>query len=139
MDQIQRLQPQGSPTPMGAYSHGIKVTLPGAELLFVAGQIALDAEGNVVAPGDAGKQAEVVFENIKRILEAGGMNIEHVVKDQVFLTNIADFPVVSAVRNKYFGSSKPVSTLLEVSRLVKIGCCIEVEVIAVKLLDENRR
>ena len=134
MDSIEKLQPTGSPVPMGAYSHGIKVPLPGAELLFVTGQIALDTEGNVVAPNDAARQAEVVFASVNSILQAGGMSMDNVVKAQIFLTNIDDFAAVSAVRNRYFTVSRPVSTLVEVARLVREGCCVEVEVIAIKLV-----
>src|SRR3989344_1509808 len=112
--EIRKLQPKGSPTPMGAYSHGVLVPLPGADMLFVTGQIALDAQGTVIAPNDPKKQSEVVFENIGRILEEAGLSFSDVVKAQVFLTNIKDFPVVSEVRNRFFAESKPVSTLLEV-------------------------
>lgn len=122
---------------MGAYSHGVLVPLPGADMLFVTGQIALDSQGNVVAPNDPKKQAEVVFENIGRILAEGGLSFRDVVKAQVFLTNIKDFSVVSEVRNKYFAEGRPVSTLLEVPNLVKAGCCIEVEVIAVRLHSKH--
>ena len=135
--EIRKLQPQGSPTPMGAYSHGVLVPLPGADILFVTGQIALDSQGNVVAPNDPKKQAEVVFENIGRILAEGGLSFRDVVKAQVFLTSIKDFSVVSEVRNKYFAESRPVSTLLEVPNLVRAGCCVEVEVIAVRLRSKH--
>lgn len=118
---------------MGAYSHGVLVPLLGADMLFVTGQIALDPQGNVVAPNDARRQAEVVFENIGTILEEAALSFRDVVKAQVFLTNIKDFPLVSEVRNKYFSDSRPVSTLLEVAKLVKEGCCVEVEVIAIRL------
>src|SRR4051812_38732362 len=114
--EIRKLQPKGSRTPVGAYSHGILVLLPGADMLFVTGQIAVDSQGNVVGANDPKKQAEVVFENIGGILAEAGLSFKNVVKAQVFLTNIKDFPVVSEVRNKYFAESKPVSTLVEVSK-----------------------
>lgn len=116
---------------MGAYSHGLSVTVnPSSRMIFVTGQIAMNAKGEVVAPGDAAAQAEFVFENVKLILAADKATLDDVVKVQIFLTNMDDFAKVSLVRNKYLEKSKPVSTLVEVSRLVKDGCCIEVEVIA---------
>jgi reactive intermediate/imine deaminase len=118
---------------MGAYSHGVLVPLPGADILFVTGQIALDSQGNVVGANDPRKQAEVVFENIGKILAEAGLNFSNVVKTQVFLTNISDSPAVSEIRNRYFAESKPAGTWLEVSKLVKDGCCVEVEVVAVLL------
>ena len=115
---------------MGAYSHGLKVELSDAVMIFVTGQIALDAEGKVVSD-DIGDQTRFVFENIRKILAAAGSSFQDVVKAQIFLTNIGDFSHVSPIRNEYFGESKPVSTLLEVSALVKAGCKIEIEVIAI--------
>ena len=54
------------------------------------------------------------------------------VKTTVFVTDMNDFLKISAVRNKYFNKSEPVSTLVEVKKLVKDGCKVEIEVIAVK-------
>lgn len=136
--EIIHLQPKDSPVPKNAFSPGVLVPLPGAEMLFVTGQIAVDAQGNVVAPNDPQKQAEAVFENIRKILETAGLGFRDVVKAQIFLTNIKDFAVVSEVRNKYFAASKPASTLLEVSRLVREGCCVEIEVIAIRLKTDGQ-
>ncbi len=102
-------------------------------MLFVAGQVAVDAQNNVIAPNDAGKQAEAVFERIGKILAEAGFGFQDVVKSQIFLTNIQDFSVVSPVRNKYFAECRPASTLVEVSKLVREGCCVEIEVIAIRL------
>ena len=131
--EIRKLQPKGSPMPMGAYSHGVLVPLPGADILFVTGQMALDSQGNVVAANDPKKQAEVVFENIGKVLAEASLDFSNVVKAQVFLTNINDVSAVSEIRNRYFAESKPAGTWLEVSKLVRDGCCVEVEVVAVRL------
>ncbi len=122
--------PESFTPTMGAYSHGLTVELSDAKLVFVTGQIAMDKEGNVVSE-DIEEQTRFVFENIKQILEAAGAGFKDVVKAQLFLTDIKDFAKVSPIRNEYFGKSKPVSTLVEVSALVKEGCKIEVEVIAI--------
>ena len=121
--------PSFTPT-MGAYSHGLKVELADAVWVFVTGQIAMDANGNVVSD-DIEVQAQFVFENIRKILDGASVSFNDVVKAQIFLTDINDFGKVSPIRNEYFGSAKPVSTLVEVSSLVKEGCRIEVEVIAI--------
>ncbi len=130
---VRRLLPEGAAIPTGAFSHGILVPLPGADLLFMTGQLAVDKDRNVIAPNDAKTQAEVIFQNIGRILQEAGLGFDHVVKAQLFLTNMKDLPAVAEVRNKYFATSKPVSTLLEVSKLVREGCCLEVEVTAIRL------
>jgi reactive intermediate/imine deaminase len=117
---------------LGAYSHGYAVDVGDATLIFTTGQIALDAEGKVVAPGDAERQAEFVFEALQSILREAGASLDDAVKATTYVTNMADFPKISAVRNKYFKNSEPVSTLVEVSKLVKDGCVVEIEVVAVR-------
>ena len=117
---------------LGTYSHGYSVDVGDVKLIFTTGQIALDAEGKVVAPGDAAKQAEFIFEALQGILEEAGASLDDVVKATIYLTDMADFPKISPVRNKYFKNSEPVSTLVEVSKLVKEGCAVEIEVIAIK-------
>ena len=58
--------------------------------------------------------------------------MDDAVKATIYLTDINDFSQVSPIRNKYFSKSEPVSTLVEVNKLVKEGCKVEIEVIAVK-------
>jgi 2-iminobutanoate/2-iminopropanoate deaminase len=117
---------------MGAYSHGYKIEIGDSILIFTTGQIAMDKNGSVVFPDDAGKQAEFVYQSLQKILEQSEASLDDVVKTTVFLTDINDFSEVSKVRNKYFKNSEPVSTLVEVKNLVKPNCKIEIEVIAVK-------
>ncbi len=117
---------------MGAYSHGLKVNVGGKEMIFVTGQIAMDKDGNPVAPDDIQKQTRFVFENIKKILAEGGATIDDVVKAVIYVTDISKFKKISAIRNEYFKNAKPVSTLVEINKTVKDGCDIEIEVTAVK-------
>ena len=117
---------------MGAYSHGVKVDIGNSEMIFVTGQIAMDKDGNAVAPNDIVKQTEFVFQNIQKILQEGGASLDDIVKAVIYVTDISKFKDISAVRNKYFANSKPVSTLVEISKTVKDGCDIEIEVIAIK-------
>ena len=84
----------------------------------------------MVAPFDVTAQTEYIFGLIGEILTAAGMTYDDVVRAQTYLTDIADFPKFSAVRDRYFGASKPASTLLEVKGLAHDGCCVEVEVTA---------
>lgn len=126
-----KLTPAGAATAMGAYSHGLAVDVGDATLVFVTGQIAIDADGNVVSD-DVAEQTRFVFERIAAILGEAGASMDNVVKAQIFLTDIDDFGVVSPIRDEFFATSEPVSTLLEVSNLVKAGCKIEVEVVAIR-------
>ena len=133
MKKVTEVNPESLRRPTKAYSNGLLIPLGDAELLFVTGQIAQDIDGNVVAPGDIKVQTELVFSRIKDILQEAGMTMDNVVKAQIFLTNINDAPIVSKIRDEVFKTSRPVSTLLGVSNLVKDGCCVEIEVTAIKL------
>lgn len=117
---------------LGAYSHGYSVDVGDATIIFTTGQIALDKDGNVVYPEDPAKQAEFIYESLQKILQEVGASLDDVVKTTVYLTDMNDFAKISPVRNKYFHNAEPVSTLVEVSKLVKDGCKVEIEVIAVR-------
>jgi 2-iminobutanoate/2-iminopropanoate deaminase len=126
------IYPKNHPPSRGAYSPGIKLDLGSASLLLITGQLALDADNGVIAPLDAAAQTEEVFHRIGAILEAAGMGFGDVVKVDTFLTDMKDFAKFSAIRNRYFAETRPVSTLLEVKGLAQPGLCVEIEVVAVK-------
>jgi 2-iminobutanoate/2-iminopropanoate deaminase len=126
------IHPPGHPAPRGAYSPGVKVELPGGALLFVTGQLAVDAAGHAVAPGDVTAQTEFVFQLIGAVLAKAGMDFDDVVRAQTYLTDMGDFQKFSAVRDRYFGRARPASTLLEVKGLAKPECVVEIEVTAMK-------
>ena len=127
------LNPAGSAEIMWAYSHWLEIDLTKAKkMLFVTGQIAMDKDGNVVCEGDIEWQTEYVFESIKNILNESNASLDDVVKVVIYVKNMADFPKISKIRNKYLQNSKPVSTLVEISNTVKPWCDIEIDVIAMK-------
>lgn len=123
---------------LGAYSHGYKIEVGDSEIIFTTGQIALNKNGNVLYPNDAAKQTEFIYESLEKILNQAGASLDDAVKTTIFLTDIKDFPKISAIRNKYLKNSEPVSTLVEVKNLVKPGCCVEIEIIAVKEIKKGR-
>ena len=126
-----RINPPNFTKTMGAYSQALKVDLGTKSMIFLSGQIAMDADGVPVSPNDISAQTRYIFENIKKILKEANATLEDVVKVQIFLTDISKFSQFSAVRNKYLENIKPVSTLVEISRTVKEGCDIEIEVTAI--------
>lgn len=117
---------------LGAYSHGYKVEIGDTLIVFTTGQIAIDKNGNVLFPDDPARQAEFIYEALEKILNQAGASLDDVVKTTVFVTDMNDFPKISSVRNKYLKNSEPASTLVEVKKLVKDDCKVEIEVIAVK-------
>ena len=127
-----QINPKDFTAAIGAYSHGLRVDVGDSEMIFVTGQIAMDKDGNAVAPDDIVKQTEFVFQNIEKILEGGNASMNDVVKAVIYVTNMSDFAKISAVRNKYFSNCKPVSTLVEINKTVRDGCDIEIDVIAIR-------
>jgi 2-iminobutanoate/2-iminopropanoate deaminase len=122
---------------MGAYSHGYEVDLGTARMIFTTGQIGLDKNGQVVFPEDVAKQTEFVFESLQKILAEAGASLDDAVKATIYVTDMTDFAEISKVRNKYFAKSEPVSTLVQVQKLVKPGCRVEIEVVAVVTKQEQ--
>ena len=113
------------PKPIGPYSQAIK----SSGFLFASGQVALDPRTNEFAAGDIRQQTERVLENIRGILEAGGVNLHHVVKTTVFLKDMNDFAAMNEVYGKYFTSAPPARSTVQVARLPK-DALVEIEVIA---------
>ena len=126
-----RINPPNFTKTVGAYSQGLKVDIGHKAMVFVSGQLAMDSDGKPVAPDDISAQTRYIFENLKTILQNAGAEPEDIVKVQIFLTDISKFPQVSAVRNEYLEHIKPVSTLVEISRTVRDGCDVEIEVTAI--------
>ena len=98
----------------------------------MSGQVAWDADGNVVGRDDVEAQARQVFANLGTALAAAGTDLAHVVKLTVFLTDIGDVATVRRVRNEFVDpASPPASTLVQVVALVDPALKIEVEALAV--------
>lgn len=127
----QILTSRSSPRPLGAYSHGLRIPLGERDLVVLTGQLSLSDAGLPTAPGDAAAQTETIFENISLLLRDAGADLDSLIRVVFYLTDIRDFPSVSAVRDRYLARSRPVSTLVEVSGLVVDGCCVEVEATAI--------
>lgn len=127
-----KINSKDSAQKLGAYSHGYKIDVGDSEIIFTTGQIALDKDGNVVGLNDIEAQTEFVFKSLQNILEEAGASLDDVVKVNIYVTDMNDFAKISPIRNKYFKNCEPASTLVEVNSLVKEGCKIEIEVVAVK-------
>lgn len=112
--------------PISHYSHATAAN----GFLFISGLLAVDA-GMKLVGADAGTQAAYIFATMQRILAATGATFDHVTKLTLYLTNIADRQAVNIEREIAFGTHRPASTLVEVSRLIIPGTLVEIEVIAV--------
>ncbi len=113
-----------------SYSQAVKVT--GAQtLLFLAGQVAYDGKGQPAHRGDFAAQAREVFRAIKAQVEAGGGTLASIVKVNTYLTDIRHRQDLVPVREEFFGTKGPASTLVAVAALAQPDWLIEVEAIAV--------
>ena len=119
-------QPDGIYQP-SSYNHAMRA----GNTLYVAGQVARDADGVLVAPGDAAGQAQQVFHNLGVVLNAAGADWRNVVKVTTYLVDRNDAAAVSAVRLAHFGEHRPPHTGLIVAGLGSPDVRLEVEVIAV--------
>jgi enamine deaminase RidA (YjgF/YER057c/UK114 family) len=114
------------------YSQIVEVSA--GRLIFIAGQTALDRDGNVVGKNDFEAQAAQVFRNLATALQASGCTPAHLVKLTVFLTDMNNLAGYRAARNRFFASvtppAAPAVTLVEVSKLYGADFMIEIEAIA---------
>jgi 2-iminobutanoate/2-iminopropanoate deaminase len=116
----------GQPEPISHYTDAVRA----GDLLFVSGIVPVDETGRLVGGDDVAAQARRVFENMRAVLAAAGCGFADVVKVTLFLTDVEERPLVNPVRQEFFGSARPASTLVEVSRLAVPGARIEVEAVA---------
>lgn len=116
--------------PFGHYNHGLMVP-PGASLLMTSGQLGIRPDDSI--PEDVAGQAEVCFEAIGAILAEAGMDFGDVVRIAGFVTRREDFPLYMAVRDRYTGAVKPVSTLIVVGGFTRPEFLVEVEVTAARI------
>jgi enamine deaminase RidA (YjgF/YER057c/UK114 family) len=128
---ITRINPPELGSPPG-YSQIVEVTA--GRIIFIAGQTALDRDGNVVGRNDFAAQAEQVFNNLSIALLASGCTAANLVKLTVFLTDMDNLVRYREARNRFFASvtppAAPAVTLVEVSKLYGSDFLIEIEAIA---------
>lgn len=110
--------------PISHYTDAVRF----GDLLFVSGVAPLDAAGRVTSE-DVVVQAQLVFGNLEKILDAVGAKFADVLKVTVFLTDVGDRSKINPARQKFFGSARPASTLIGVKELAVPGMKIEVEAV----------
>ena len=116
-----------APQAIGPYSQAIKAN----GFVFVSGQVAIDPATQQVIAGDVGAQTDRVLRNLSEILAAAGSGLGKVVRATVFLKNMNDFAFMNAIYGKYFSTTPPARSTVEVSRLPK-DVLVEIDVIALE-------
>jgi 2-iminobutanoate/2-iminopropanoate deaminase len=104
--------------------------MEGGRLVYISGQVAWDAAGNIVGKGDVAAQARQVFQNLRQVLQAAGGDMQDVMKITTYITKLDDFPAVAQVRSEVFQGELPASTLIVVQGLFHPDFLIEVEGVA---------
>ena len=128
---LQRLTPTGLSKP-AAYTQ--VVVASGRRMVFIAGQVSIDADGELVAPGDFAGQVRQVFANLRTALEGAGATPADVTKITIYIVGYTPElrPLLGEARSAVFGvATLPASTLVGVQALAEPGYLIEVEAVAV--------
>ena len=125
MTAIQRLMVDGQLPPVSHYCHVVRA----GNTIWVSGAIGVAADGTI--PADVGEQAELALASIDACLKAAGAGAEHVVKVNVYLTDVNDRKAINPARKRYFGEHRPASTLVGVTALVLPAAKVKIEATAV--------
>ncbi len=116
-----------APKAIGPYSQAVTW----GDLIFTAGQIALDPATTQIVEGGITEQTERVLSNLEAVLEAAGSGLSRVLKTTVFLQNMADFAAMNEVYARRFGSHRPARSTVAAAGLPR-NVLVEIEVVAAK-------
>lgn len=125
----QIIQTDRAPKAIGTYSQGVKV----GNTVYLSGQIPLDPATMTMVEGGMDVQIRRVFDNLKAVAEAAGGSLQDVVKLNVFLTDLAHFPLVNQIMAEYFAEPYPARAAIGVAALPR-GAGVEMD--AVLVLEE---
>jgi 2-iminobutanoate/2-iminopropanoate deaminase len=115
----------GAPAAVGPYSQAVR----SGGFLFTSGQIPLDPATGRLVEGSIEVQTRRVLENLRAVLEAGGVSFSDVVKTTIYLTNLADFATVNGIYASFFPSAPPARSTVQVAAL-PLGAAIEIDLVA---------
>ncbi|MGH7721957.1 MAG: RidA family protein [Candidatus Dormibacteria bacterium] len=127
---LEKINPSGLSQPHG---YAQVVVASGARTVYVAGQVAIDDRGTLIAPGDVVGQARQAFLNLRTAIEAAGATIADVARVTWYVVGYRSelLAALAAARTEVFGEHTPASTLVGVQALAQPGYLVEVEAIAV--------
>ena len=127
---VELINPEDLPKPRSYHQVAVAT---GTRMVFVAGQVSEDVEGDLVGEGDFALQARTAFANVGRALAAAGAQPDQVARITIYVVAHRPelLPLISEARIAVFGDHRPADTLLGVATLAEPGYLIEVEAIAV--------
>jgi 2-iminobutanoate/2-iminopropanoate deaminase len=118
--------------PGWAWPEKIRVT-PGVQVgdtVYTSGQVALSADGDIIGVGDVAAQTRAVFDNLRAVLAEAGATMDDVVKILVFLIDVKDFQVFSAIRAEAFPNKIPASSVVGAPAFAHPDLLVEGEAVA---------
>lgn len=115
-----------APSAIGPYSQAVR----SGNILFCSGQLGIDPNSKTLVENNIEKQTLQIFSNIKAVLHAADLGFANVVKTTVFLSDMANFPIVNELYAQQFEGHKPARSTVQVARL-PLDALIEIECIAV--------
>lgn len=126
MAHVRALRVKGLMEPISHFSDAVVA----GSTLYVSGLVATNEAGEVVGEGDVVEQTRQIFRNLKRILDTAGATPADIAKVTIFMRDAAQRPLINPIRQEFFGSHRPASTLVEISRLVRDDLLLEIEAVA---------
>lgn len=122
---IERFMVPGQLPPVSHYCHVVRA----GDQIWVSGSVGMRADGTI--PAGTVDQFRIALEAIDACLKHAGAGPQHVVKVNVYMTDISERAAINSIREKYFGEHRPASTLVEVKALVDPRMKVEIEAVAV--------
>jgi 2-iminobutanoate/2-iminopropanoate deaminase len=116
---------ESAPAAIGPYSQAIAI----GDLLFISGQLPVDPDSGNLIEGDIAAMTRQIFQNMEKILIAGGSSLANLVKTTVFLADLGDFQAMNAAYAEFFGENPPARSTIQVAALPR-AARIEIEAIA---------
>lgn len=125
-EEIQHINPKGMTQPTG-YTHVVRHN----NLLFLSGQVSVDAEGHLIGEGDMRVQLRQVLENMKIALASQGADLSRIVKITIYTTDMDAYLATSDVLREYWPVGAPANTLVQIERLARPAFLVEIDSTAI--------
>jgi 2-iminobutanoate/2-iminopropanoate deaminase len=116
-----------APTPIGPYSHAVKI----GNMLYTSGQVAKDASTGQMIQDNIQLETRKVMDNLKAILQAAGMSFTNVVKATIYCTDLNNFAAINEVYGSYFSDNFPARETIQVVKL-PLNANVEISLVAVE-------